>query len=325
MTKSNTTQIAFATDQAGLRYCVFAMHTALGATQGKVTVHILHGDLSEQDISFIQTTVDWFDDATLCLHAVQQTAMQDVAIDHLYITTMTLARLLLPDLLQGRVIYLDFDIIVRTDLSELASIDLQGKVAAAVRDFGVVDMQQWAAFQPENPTSRQRERQQKASERVRNMHSRLGDDSIAPDYFNAGVLLLDCDAISQDRALAKTFRDIKSASEFELMDQDWLNLTLKDRVLLIDPKWNSFWGNPKSGTKRYSAAMQQTYAASRRDPAIIHFSGRFKPWDYHFSHYYSHRRHWIWRFHAAQWAFRLRHVMTRLRRRSQTSGYKTQP
>lgn len=320
-----TIQIAFATDQAGVKPCAIAIYTALQVTTGTVTVHVLHAELSAQDLRHIQTTVDLFAGATLCLHPIQQADMQSVAIDHLYITTMTLARLLLPDLLRGRVIYLDFDTIVRADLSELANIDLQGNVAAAVRDFGVVDMMQWVAFQPANASQRQKERQRKASLRLTDMHRRLDDNGLAQVYFNAGVLVLDCDAISQDEDLATSFRDVRAASEFELMDQDWLNITLKDRVLLIDPKWNAFWGNPKSGTRRYPEELRDAYAASRTDPAIVHFSGRFKPWDYHFSHYYSHRRHWIWRFHAVQWAFRLRRAAAKFRRQSQTSDCKKQP
>ncbi|WP_341365886.1 glycosyltransferase [Yoonia sp. BS5-3] len=302
MTVPPTTQIAFATDQAGIGPCALAIDTALRATTGKVAVHLLHSELDEGTVTGIKNVVGSYQEAELHLHPMQKTKMQDVAIDHLYITTMTLARLLLPEILNGRVIYLDFDTIIRGDLAALAQIDLQGHVAAAVRDFGIVDMRQWALHTPENASAKHKRRAARAKKRLADTEARIGK-GMTEDYFNAGVLLLDCDAISNDPTLAKQIRDVEAASKFELMDQDWLNTVLKGRVLLIDPKWNSFWGNPKSGTSRYTADMQDTYAASRNDPAIVHFSGRFKPWDFHLSHYYSHRRRWIWRFHWAQLRF----------------------
>lgn len=178
-------------------------------------------------------------------------------------------RLLLPDLLPtvGRVLYLDADIVVLDSIRELWDIDLNGCCVAATT----------------NPLYRYSEWRVKA---------RLG----LPDrraYFNSGVLVFDLDTMRAEglnRALVEWAIDHRDAISWP--DQDILNAVLWRRRLSLHPRWNAFGGLWRLPDRDLPWTAEQLSEA-RRNPAIAHFIGPFKPWHYRCTHpcrtaYYAH-------------------------------------
>lgn len=145
-----------------------------------------------------------------------------------------------------RVIYLDSDIVVQADLRELWSVDLNGAPIGAVPDV----------YQD-----------------GRKLQAELGlPETSEPRYFNAGVLLIDLDAERQTSGLAKGL-DLLIARNFELefLDQDGLNAAFWNRWAPINPAWN---------VQRYCRQADPVRRNWRpfRQPAIIHFITKDKPW-----------------------------------------------
>ncbi|CAK08928.1 MULTISPECIES: glycosyltransferase family 8 protein [Rhizobium] len=154
----------------------------------------------------------------------------------------TLARLYMdlhiPDHVE-RLLYLDADVLAVAPVDDLFAMDLQDKALAAIDDYVM-------AF-PE-----------KAGARQRKIGMREGGR-----YFNAGVLLFDWSACRSRGLFARTREIFEERSHlFENNDQDALNVTFDGDWLVLDPRWNT-----QTGLLPFVGR-----------PAIIHFTGRKKPW-----------------------------------------------
>lgn len=122
-------------------------------------------------------------------------------------------RLILGKALHGvveRVLYLDVDIICLASIRPIFEIDLDGTVAAVVRDrFGNDD---------------------DTIERL-NLTNHI--------LFNSGVLLIDLNRWNHEHIAENALQLLREHAEmYRCYDQDVLNLLLKGKTKLIDKKWN---------------------------------------------------------------------------------------
>lgn len=146
----------------------------------------------------------------------------------------------------SRVIYLDSDLVIGHDLTDIWQVDLEGHPIGAIRDvYQNTDALQTRFALP------------------------LSQEDF---YFNAGVLVIDLDAVRQSRDLSSCLQFLIDLDfDLEFLDQDALNVTFWNRWKPLNGAWN---------VQRYlqkSDPMRQHWAPYRR-PAIIHFITRDKPW-----------------------------------------------
>jgi len=167
----------------------------------------------------------------------------------LHVTRATYLRLTMLEVLDPeikRVLYLDVDLIANGDLRPLWNIDLGGKVCAAVVDPGVVPEEFAAKWSLPGPGQ----------------------------YFNAGVMLIDFDRLREKPFLQRAIDILANpAAHYEYADQDALNIVLWNEWLPIDPVWNF---QRKYLYHHFEA--RKTLAPIPREPTIIHFTERYKPW-----------------------------------------------
>lgn len=124
------------------------------------------------------------------------------------------ARLILPELLGNehkRLVYLDADTIVKSDISYLFTLSL-------VRDL-------MAAVPVNNSPS------------ISLLNERLGREKDAP-YFNSGVLAINLEKWNEENLTQKAFNLLKSGT-FDFPDQDVLNILGTDRLVTLDWRWNT--------------------------------------------------------------------------------------
>ena len=135
-------------------------------------------------------------------------------------TYMTLVRLALPELLPdaSRVLWLDIDTIVYDDIGDLFDIDMDNCYVAMVRE-------------------------------PKRCHFPFR-------YFNAGVCLMDLDAIRADQIHKKWMR-VVNTEPLTAPDQDAINLICQGEIYELGPEWNS------AGVITQDAA----------EPLIKHFAG----------------------------------------------------
>lgn len=152
-------------------------------------------------------------------------------------------RLLIPELLDNnihKVIYLDSDIIVKHDISELWNINLSNHFLAAVQDVGYC-----------------------ASKKRRKILS----IPLQYGYFNSGVILINLKKWREHDISKQVIEFAKhNPSKLRSIDQDALNAILYDKWLKLHAKWNYITGRIRK--KKFI-----------QNPAIIHFTGKNKPWD----------------------------------------------
>lgn len=163
----------------------------------------------------------------------------------LWISPAAYFRIALPDLLPqsvSKVLYLDCDLIVRDDLTQLFNIDISafyvGAVPAADLCCSGMNVQKWLLGMPHDAK-----------------------------YFNSGVLLINLGKWRQDDMPKKLFEFIRNNPEkIRWWDQDALNIFFYNSYQPVDHRWNF---------TIYHMEMKGIY--NDADIAINHFAG-YKPW-----------------------------------------------
>lgn len=153
-------------------------------------------------------------------------------------------RLFLADLFPqyDKMIYLDADTIIHTDIAALYQIDLDNNLIA-----GAID-----TFAQESPAT------------LAYIQHTIG---IAPDhYINSGVLLMNLNLLRAERFSAH-FLNLMNTCHLDVLapDQDYLNAMCHDRVLLLDREWNT---------------TPSPLFEPVETPHIIHYAVFNKPWHY---------------------------------------------
>lgn len=99
-------------------------------------------------------------------------------------------------------------------------------------------------------------------------------DPEGPDegYVNAGVMLLNLKKWRDDHIEAQLFEKTAKLEGTEYFgDQDVINSVCKGKIKLLDIKYN-FMRYPEKNLKKY-------YAGFNGVPIIVHYIGRYKPWN----------------------------------------------
>ncbi|MFF7026257.1 glycosyltransferase family 8 protein [Streptomyces klenkii] len=178
-----------------------------------------------------------------------------------YLTGATYARLFLPELVPDDVaLYMDVDVVLMRDVTELFATDLRDRPLAAVRDM----------WRP-------------------NLHEALaggGSGQFAPDapYFNAGVMLCNLRQWRRENLTERALDWLASQDQVPVcLEQDVLNALTHGRWIELDPRWNVFpmtdfrdippeaWP-PRLGTEYHA------YRDQERRAFVLHFIGSRKPW-----------------------------------------------
>lgn len=188
----------------------------------------------------------------------------DLSTNNEHIGIETYFRFIIQDALPfyDKVLYLDSDLIVTGDVSQLYAEDVSGFALAAVRDvdyLGNLNM--------------------KNGDRLEYTKSVLGMTE-PYDYFQAGVLLLNT-AVMRSLHGVEEWLELASNPVFIYNDQDILNAECQGRVRYLDFAWNVMNDCGGRIAKVFSfapAEVYDSYLSSRWNPKIVHYAGCEKPW-----------------------------------------------
>ena len=160
--------------------------------------------------------------------------------------------ILLADLLPRdveRVLFLDVDLLVLDDVTALWETDLEGGVLGAAPDAAV-------------PTC--------SSVRGVKGWRELGIPADAA-YFNCGVMLIDLPRW-RERGITPRVRDyLRKTTRVDFLHQEALNAVAWNDWRPIDRRWNLL---ASLDGRRYQSPPCDAW----RDPGIVHYAGRMKPW-----------------------------------------------
>lgn len=165
------------------------------------------------------------------------------------------------------VLYLDCDMIVRKDVSELFDTEFDNEYVAGTRDVGI----------PALARGRAPLRFKGRTTSWKRYAARLGfTDKDYEDIVNAGMLVYNIPAFVRDDFAALRNAEQHVRYGYLLVDQCVLNLLLRDRVKYLHMRWNfqvQNWGSP-----RLLSWFAKEYREAESDPAILHYITHFKPW-----------------------------------------------
>ena len=160
-------------------------------------------------------------------------------------------RLLIPEILNNfeKVIYLDCDLIVLSDIAELYNIYIADNYIAAAKNI------------------------------VTESFLRLKKLGIYPEkYFNSGVLIFNILLWNKLHLRSKCIEQLKIYPNLDCPDQDILNIVCANHVYYLDYKWNFAWQFLWTLNKLLKDDFL-LYKKTEKDFNIIHYTTNIKPWN----------------------------------------------
>lgn len=210
-----------------------------------------------------------------------RTEVADLGISH-HITHTAYFRLLSARLLPenlDRVIYLDSDVLVQDDLTELWKMELQNNYCLAAADIACPFVD--ARFAPG--------RFRKSIPYLATMApipnwKALGLDPRQP-YFNSGVMVLNLKRWRDDAVETRLIRCLRDHAKYVwCWDQYALNVVFAGQWQALPPRWNQGAHLFDYPDESYSPIEFADFRDMRDHPALVHFTSEFKPWLFRSNH-----------------------------------------
>ena len=163
-----------------------------------------------------------------------------------YYTKTTYYRLLIPNLYPqyDKVVYLDSDLTILGDVSELYNIDIESNLVGAVPDGSVRKIKEFSEY----------------VERVVGMND-------YKNYFNAGVLVMNLKEMRNFEFQSKFLYLLENMKFSVAQDQDYLNRICKGRTKILDSGWDVM-------------PLPTENPLHEKDIKIIHYNLIYKPWHF---------------------------------------------
>ena len=238
--------ICFATDDNYVPFLTVALASMLdnASKDNFYMIYVLTSHLSEENMKSIKK------------HEVENCSIEFVQLSkeldkvqnmfHLrdYYSKETYYRIFIPNLFPQyqKVLYLDCDITVLGDVSELYNTEIHGYYVAAAQEEV---MQTYEVF---------------------GNYVEKADGINRKSYFNAGILLINCRRW-RNKLIAERFVDLLNRYKFRVVqDEDYLNVLCKDNIKWVSLGWNK--------------TSYKNEAFDDKDLKIIHWKITWRPWKY---------------------------------------------
>ena len=238
--------ICFATDDNYVPFLTVALASLLdnASKENFYKIYVLTSHLSDENINSIKK----HEVENCSIEFVQLSKELDKVQDmfHLrdYYSKETYYRIFIPNLFPqyDKVLYLDCDITVLGDVSELYNTQIHGYYVAAAQEEV---MQTFEVF---------------------GNYVEQADGINRKEYFNAGILLINCRRW-RNKLIAERFVDLLNRYTFRVVqDEDYLNVLCKGNVKKLNLGWN------KTSYKNDDF--------DDKDLRIIHWKINWRPWKY---------------------------------------------
>lgn len=241
----NVIPIFFAIDDGYIPFLAVAIKSLIenASKEYEYIIKVLHTNVKEKNVRKIKK----FETENVNIEFVNLSyyikKVQDKLYTRDYYTNTTYFRMFLPELYPqyDKVLYLDSDIVVLGDISQLYNTEIGTNLVAAVPD----DIIQYnKVFQ-------------EYAEKVVGVVK-------YQNYFNAGILLMNLDQLRKFNFQDKFLYLLGTVKFSVAQDQDYLNRLCKGRVTLINSQWDVM---PVVNRK-----------INKEDIKIIHYNFAYKPW-----------------------------------------------
>lgn len=243
--------ITCSTDVNYMQHCMAMLCSVLENNQEHdITIHLLHHLLPKSCREALVEMCDRYHQK-IKFYDVDESKLKFVSIIHKDLSIATYYRLLLPTLIDetiDRILYLDCDVIVLKDISELFTVNMD--------DFGI------AAVEDSGPYS--------------NSHRMLIGLGLDGKYFCAGVLLVNMKYWREHNSSEVMFDFLDNHSkELFFEDQDVLNYAFRNHWFQLPNKYGK---SPMAIAIMDDNQKSYDYTDYLFDASIIHYATHVKPW-----------------------------------------------
>ena len=274
-----------ASDDNYVKPLAVTLHSAATSLKAGNHLHVIlmDGGISESNWMGLRETLH---DLPISVHVLRPNSgeFSDLGTSH-HITRTAYFRLLaarlLPDSID-KVIYLDSDVLVIEDLTELWNFDVGQNYCLAAVDIACPFVNAYRA-QSRFRQFRKSIPHLAAISPIPNW--RQLELSGSASYFNSGVMVLNLDrwrAESIDKKLLACLRE--NARHVWCWDQYALNVVFAGQWGKLPARWNQGAHVFEFPDDLHSPIDSAEFIQMRNDPALIHFTTEFKPWDFGSSH-----------------------------------------
>jgi lipopolysaccharide biosynthesis glycosyltransferase len=188
-----------------------------------------------------------------------------------HFSASTYARLFIPKLFSefDKVIFIDADTVVESDLAALMDVPIDNNLVAAVKD---IVMEGFVLF---GAMSQSSDGVMPAKEYLSNSLGMADVDG----YFQAGILVFNISQMNRENTYA-CLMDTMKIKSYWFLDQDIMNKVFHGRVYYLPLEWNVYHGNGSTEDffPNLPFATYMRFLEARSNPKMIHFAGENKPW-----------------------------------------------
>ncbi len=276
---NDTVHVVFATDD---RYAPF-----LGVTLQSLIEHInksrnyciyiLINEILQSNVVKIHRIVDNFPNINIKFIFIKEKIATFNSF-YFHQSSLTIAayyRLLLPSFIPEckKVVYLDCDLIIQSDIANLFDIDIGKNYIGACPDLGVTYIN---------------------SEWIKDIVANMPNRGLFPnEYINSGVLLINLDIMRLEHVEDKLIA-IAQQRDLIWQDQDVFNIVCKGRIVYLKSGWNYVMH-----CYREKELLNMSCCLEKTSIFIIHFARPgYKPWENIESEYVN-----LWWFYARKSPF----------------------
>ncbi len=263
MTTSERINIAFAIDAKYTPH-LEALLKSICYYNKNVNFYVLHNDIPQEWFEGIRCKLEKMENNLFSIHISDDIFKNYKTLEHIS-SSSSYYRLMIPKLInQDRVLYLDADIIVNGPLSNFYYSDLDDAPIGVVKDYGLGEDFPFPYL----------------------------DASISRDYFNSGVLLIDCIKWRNEEIVGILLETAKEyANQVLYGDQCILNMVLREKA--------KYYGFSENAQVKYIESIKQQCAVKsvnlEKQPIIIHYTAECKPWDNQNPTLFEREKYWFFR------------------------------
>lgn len=239
--------IFFAVDDEYIPFLAVALQSLIenSSENNSYSIKILYTNISQEN----QNKINQYKRGNVDIEFVDLNYYINKIKDKLYTrdyySKTTYFRLFIPELYPqyDKVLYLDSDIVILSDIADLYNIDMEDNLVAAAPDDVIQTIEVFQEY----------------AEKVVGVAD-------YHNYFNAGILLMNLDALRKFKFQEKFLYLLETVKFSVAQDQDYLNRLCKGKVKLIENTWDRM---PIGGD-----------TVKREDLNLIHYNLAFKPWHF---------------------------------------------
>ena len=226
--------------------------------------YVLHHDIPKEWFGGIQSKLEKMGNNLFSVYISDDIFKDYKTLEHIS-SSSSYYRFLIPKLInQDRVLYLDADIIVNGSLRDFYYSDLENTPVGVVRDYCTMQTFPFPYL----------------------------DESVSKNYFNSGVLLIDCIKWRNEEIVGILLETAKEyANQVLYGDQCILNMVLREKA--------KYYGFAENTQVKYIENIKQQCAVKsvnlEKKPIIIHYTAECKPWLNQMPELFEREKYWFFR------------------------------